>query len=268
MRARRYRTAVIFPNSFGIALAAYMARASERVGTAMYCRGMLLTKKPAPQGPEEHLADAFFRLAEAAGGGPLERKDDDCLLRAPDSARARAEALLAERGLDVSRERFLVIAPGAAHGPAKQWGEANFADVARLAVERGLRPVVVGTGADRGAAREIARLASTGAGAQLLDLAGRTDLVDLAGVFALASGFVGNDSGAAHLASALGVPTVAIFLSGDPARTAPRGPRVKVIASPVDCRPCMRRECPRGDYRCRAAVGAGEVAEALRETAP
>jgi heptosyltransferase-2 len=151
---------------------------------------------------------------------------------------------------------FVAVAPGAAYGPAKQWGGANFAEVARLAGERGAATVVVGTAADSPAAAEIARLAS---GARVTDLAGRTDLLELAGVLSLASWFVGNDSGAAHLAAALGVPTGVVYLSTDPRRTGQRGERVTLLVADVDCRPCMRRRCPRGDYACRAAVRPSEA---------
>ncbi len=270
MRAREYRAAVMFPYSFGSAIVPWRAGVGERIGTPFHARGMLLTKKVEPQGPAEHLVDAYMRLAEAGAGVRLKAADPDAPLALPDAVRARARAVLEGAGL-VEGARFIAMAPGAAYGPAKQWGEANFAAVARLVAKpgrmkrSGAATVVVGTRADSPAAGEIARLAGEAEGARVVDLTGRTDLVELAGVIAAASGFVGNDSGAAHLAAALGVPTVAVYLSTDPVRTGQRGPRVRLVAADLECRPCMRRRCRAGHYRCREAVPPALVAAALAE---
>jgi heptosyltransferase III len=55
------------------------------------------------------------------------------------------------------------------------------------------------------------------------------NLYDLARWLASARVYIGNDSGITHLAAAVGVPTIAIFLATDPAVWGPRGDRVKVI---------------------------------------
>jgi heptosyltransferase II len=72
--------------------------------------------------------------------------------------------------------------------------------------------------------------------------------------------YLTNDSGAMHIASALGVPTVAIFGATDDEATGPTGPLVKVVREPVECSPCLKRECPI-DHRCMTRVSAARVAE-------
>ena len=69
--------------------------------------------------------------------------------------------------------------------------------------------MLVGAAGDRDAAREIESSLPTEA--RVVDLIGRTDLRLLAGVLATCDAFVSNDSGAMHLAAALGVPVTAIF---------------------------------------------------------
>jgi len=256
-------TVVLFPNSFSSGLAAALSRARERIGTPMHGRGFLLTRTVEPLLEGEHQADAYARVAASAAGGSLRPSPGDAALEVPEPLRDSAAELLRRHGLDPARERFLALAPGAAYGPAKHWGSAPFAELAALAAERALRGVIVGTAADRGEAASI--LASMRPAARPADLTGRTGVAELAGVLALAAAFVGNDSGAAHLAAAVGTPTVAIFLSTDPARTAPRGSRVRVLASPVECRPCLARTCKLGTYACREAVSPREVAKALAE---
>jgi heptosyltransferase-2 len=67
-----------------------------------------------------------------------------------------------------------------------------------------------------------------------------------------------------HIASALGVPTVAIFGATDDTTTGPTGPKARVIREPVECSPCLLRECPI-DHRCMNRVTAARVvSEALR----
>jgi heptosyltransferase-2 len=72
--------------------------------------------------------------------------------------------------------------------------------------------------------------------------------------------FLTNDSGSMHIASALGVPTVAIFGATDDSTTGPTGSNARVVRHPVDCSPCLLRECPI-DHRCMTGVGAERVVQ-------
>ncbi len=67
---------------------------------------------------------------------------------------------------------------------------------------------------------------------------GCSSLDDLLAVLSRASLLLGNDSGVAHLAGLLGIPTVVAFGPSDPARWHPLGPRVEVVRSPRPCAPC------------------------------
>jgi heptosyltransferase-2 len=130
---------------------------------------------------------------------------------------------------------------------------------------------LVGSAADADTCAEIVRAVrgSTGGGTgSLVDLCGRTTLGELAAVMGGAEAVVSNDSGAMHLAAAVGAPVVAVFGATNERRTAPltRGPdapRAVVVATDVWCRPCMLRECPI-DHRCMTGVSAVQVHEALR----
>ena len=95
------------------------------------------------------------------------------------------------------------------------------------------------------------------------NFAGETTLGEFIDLAAACRLFLTNDSGAMHVASALGVPTVAVFGSTDNEATGPLGPRVRVVREPVECSPCLLRECPI-DHRCMTRVSAERVAaEAL-----
>jgi heptosyltransferase-2 len=95
----------------------------------------------------------------------------------------------------------------------------------------------------------------------VVNLIGRTDLRLLMGVLEACRAFVSNDSGAMHLAAALGVPVTAIFGPTDERATAPVGDH-DVIVHQVFCRPCMLRECPI-DHRCMKRISVDEVYSAV-----
>jgi heptosyltransferase-2 len=126
----------------------------------------------------------------------------------------------------------------------------------------------VGAQHDRDAARAIEswlRLHAPGALGRFLDLTGRTSVGVLIGLIARMAAFISNDSGAMHVAAALGRPVVALFGPTDERRTRPLGDATVLTAS-VFCRPCLLRECPI-DHRCmkRLSVDAvyGSVAARL-----
>jgi len=96
------------------------------------------------------------------------------------------------------------------------------------------------------------------------NLSGETTLrefIDLAAVCRL---FLTNDSGAMHVASALGVPTVAVFGATDDTTTGPTGPLARVVREHAECSPCLLRECPI-DHRCMTRVTADRVASVAQE---
>ena len=124
---------------------------------------------------------------------------------------------------------YALLVPGAApHRPGKRWPANAFGALARLLVDRGVQPVVVGAAADGRLATQVIAVCPAA-----LDLTGRTSLLDLGGLAARAAFAVGNDTGPMHLAAAAGCGCVVLFGGdSDPALTAPRG-RVTVLREEV-----------------------------------
>ena len=88
-------------------------------------------------------------------------------------------------------------------------------------------------------------------------------LAELAALLGACRLFVGNDSGAMHVAAAVGLPVVAVFGSTDPDGTAPITPERAVVRHRVSCSPCFLRYCP-VDHRCMTRIAVDEVYEAVR----
>ncbi len=243
--------AILLTNSFSSALLARLARARDVWGYSTDGRRLLLSRRVRPD-PELPQAEYYTELVAALYGEPSrELTPEDFSFGARREDRRRARELTGEG-------RLVVLAPAAAYGPAKEWPEENFAELCRMLSRHGYACVLVGTPNESARCKRVAALAP---GAT--SLAGRTDIVTLAGLFAEAEMFVGNDSGAAHLSAAVGTKTVAIFGSTRPERTSPRGRAVKVLRGRADCIPCMSRVCPRGTYECLKSVSVETVFEAL-----
>ena len=96
---------------------------------------------------------------------------------------------------------------------------------------------------------------------RVIDLIGRTSLGALIAAVERVSVFVSNDSGAMHLAAALGRPVVSIFGPTDERATRPIGEH-DVLTARVLCRPCMLRDCPI-DHRCMRRISVDAVYDAI-----
>jgi lipopolysaccharide heptosyltransferase II len=258
-----FQVGVLFPNSLRSAWQFWRARIPERWGYATSGRGLLLTvrSKPARRAGVIHQSDYYRDLV--TGLGMACESEEPRIAPKPPSA-ARALALLEQYGLGAD-SRFVGFAPGAAYGLAKQWPPRRMAEViARLGREHGVSSVVVGASHDRDAARAIESWLRAHAPDMLprfVNLTGRTSLGALVGVVARMTALVSNDSGAMHLAAALGRPVVAIFGPTDERATRPIGTH-DLITEPVFCRPCLLRDCPI-DHRCMTRISIDTVYNAV-----
>jgi heptosyltransferase-2 len=157
-------------------------------------------------------------------------------------------------------DRWIGVSPGAAFGGAKRWLPERFAESAsQLSTELDADIAVFGSSAEAGLCQSVAALA----GARAHSLAGKTTLAEFIDLAATCSVYLTNDSGPMHVASALGVPTVAVFGATDHLATGPTSDRARIVHEPVDCSPCLLRECPI-DHRCMTRVESSAVVEEAR----
>ncbi|OFW09303.1 MAG: lipopolysaccharide heptosyltransferase II [Acidobacteria bacterium RIFCSPLOWO2_02_FULL_67_36] len=257
LAAGRFDAALLLPNSFRSAWTARRANIPERWGYSANLRSRLLTRAVSRPSGKRHQSAYYLELARGLG-----IPAPDALPRVTPRAAtvARAVELLSRSGIEPGTV-VVGFAPGAAYGHAKRWPPARVAAlVRRVFEEAGAVSVLVGAAGDREAGREIE--SSLSSGVRLVNLIGRTDLRLLTGVLARCRAFVSNDSGAMHLAAALGVRVAAIFGPTDERATAPMGDH-DVLIHQVFCRPCMLRDCPI-DHRCMKGITVDAVFAALK----
>jgi heptosyltransferase-2 len=252
----KFDAGLLLTNSFRTAWMMRRAGIPERWGVATSARGFLLTRRVSRPRSRVHQSVYYSTLVEALGFALTDRTPR----MVPRAATTeRAAEMLVQLGIPPTA-LLIGFAPGAAYGHAKRWPPARVAAVvARLAQERGATSILVGAHGDREAGREIE--SALPSGIRVVNLIGRTDLRQLAGILARCAAFVSNDSGAMHLAAAVGVPVTAIFGPTDERVTAPIGNH-DVIVRQVFCRPCMLRDCPI-DHRCMKRITSDDVFDAV-----
>ena len=257
LRAARADAILLLRNSFGSAWTARRAGVPERWGYRADWRRPLLTRAVSRPRRAVHQVEYYLELVRGLG---IEAAAGDALPRIEPlpSTRETATALLAAAGV-APGERLVGFAPGAAYGHAKRWPPER---VAQVIAGLEATAVLVGAAADRETGRAIE--SSLPPGVRVVNLIGRTTLRQLVGVVSRCAAFVSNDSGAMHVAAALGVPLTAIFGPTDERATAPAGAGASdVILRKVFCRPCMLRECPI-DHRCMKRIDVDAVQDSVR----
>jgi heptosyltransferase-2 len=262
LRATKFDLALLFQNAFDAAWLAWRAHIPQRIGYARDARGILLTKSiPTPKPGEIPAHEKFYYLELLRRAGIIEQLSDDLhiTLRITDSSRHRAVQILAEAGARPNAHRIAVGA-GASYGSAKCWPPDRFAKALNAFVQHTDADVILfGTPTEAAVSDAITR--------DLLrppiNLIGKTSIADLPGLLSQCHLFLGNDSGAMHVAAAVGLPVVAVFGPTDPFGTAPVTPRATIVQQKSYCSPCFLRRCPT-DHRCMTAITPEMVESALR----
>jgi heptosyltransferase-2 len=262
LRRERFDAALLLQNAFQAAWLAWRAGIPRRIGYARDRRSWLLTQAvELPQPGEIPSAEPYYYLELLRRAGWLEQLPQlsAVTMRVSDAARQNGESKLRAAGAREGARR-VAMAPGAAFGAARCWPVERFAALAdRAAAELDADVVLVGSAADRDTAQRIA----AGMRQKPVMLAGQTSIGELPGVLRACGAFVGNDSGAMHVAAAVGLPVVGVFGPTDPEATAPLSDRMAVVREPVECSPCFLRACP-VDHRCMQRIEVERVFDALR----
>jgi heptosyltransferase-2 len=258
LRKENFDLAVVFPNSLDAALVPCLARIPRRLGYPTDGRRWLLTHPIGGRStlPGRHQVERYLDIVRALGGdgGAALR------LRVSPEAQQAAERLLADHGIGPD-DLAVAVNPGSVYGSAKRWPAERFAAVAdRLADRTGARVLLIGSERETSILEQVAAAMRGPA----VNLGGRTNLRTLVGILARAGLLLSNDTGAMHIAAAVGTPVVAIFGPTDAEATGPLGTRSRIVREPVPCSPCLLRECPI-DHRCLTRVSVDQVLHAAME---
>ena len=253
--------AVLLQNAFEAAAVAFGASIPERIGYARDGRGFLLTRAvPVPRPGEIPPHERFYYLEMLRRAGILETLPACEFIRLEGAEEARASGMARFKALGMG-EPMIGVSPGAAYGSAKRWIPESFAESAQhVARSLGASVILFGSAGERALCASVAEHMDV----EAHNLAGETTLAEFIDLTAACRLFLTNDSGGMHVASALGVPTVAVFGATNDVTTGPTGPLARVVRENVECSPCLKRECPI-DHRCMTRVHPDQVAQVALE---
>jgi ADP-heptose:LPS heptosyltransferase len=97
----------------------------------------------------------------------------------------------------------------------------------------------------------------------VINLVGKTSILELVSVLKAAVAAVGPDSGPGHLAAAVGTPYVSLFGPTSPMRAAPYNCEHLVVQSKASCVSCYKKKCPDLDRLCMRLISVESVQEKL-----
>lgn len=256
LRGKQFDAGILFANSLRTALEMRLAGISRIVGYEGHYRRFLIHQIVAGRktpGPTEHHSRHYLRITESIGAGA--EHVEAAIAASARSLRGATGGEGDEKGMKLG------LCAGARYGPAKQWPLERFAAAAeKVRARAGCEWILFGAPADVDDGQKLARLMR----GNCLNLVGKTSMAELMKRLGECRLLLTNDTGTMHLADFMGVRSVAVFGSTDPARTGPMGEGHRIVRHHVECSPCFLRECPI-DLRCMNEVQTGEVVEAVLE---
>lgn len=269
LRRQQFDLALLFQNAFEAALLAWLAGIPRRYGYATDGRTFLLTHPVAVPDRRSlaHQVLYYWNLIRPLGATGDPRPP--ALALAPEEEQCM-EARLTTAGVATS-DVVIGINPGSTYGGAKRWLPERFAEVAQRLLRqieqahgRQAAVMILGAKGEEVLGRDIA----SRIGGRSVVLSGATTIRELMAATKRCGLLVTNDTGPMHIAAAFGVPVVAVFGPTDWRTTAPYGQAEGIVREPVDCAPCLLRECPI-DHRCMTRVTVERVYEtAMQQIQP
>jgi heptosyltransferase-2 len=238
VRSRHFDAVYVLPHSFSSAAFAFCTGIKKRRGIARELRGFFFTRA-LPRSVRTHTRHITYEYA-------LVLETD---FVPPDYWQGAEIDKSAEYG------GRIVLCPGSRYGPAKQWN--GYKKLVELLP--GKQIVVLGDSRDAEAAEALESASPD----RVVNLAGKTTIVEACRIIASAKAVVANDSGLMHLAGYCGTPVLGVFGSTAPTWTRPLGPKVAIACVKNDCSPCFGRTCRLKHYNCLNLVTPEYVAQLL-----
>jgi heptosyltransferase III len=258
LRRRRFDTVIDLTDGDRSAFLSWVSGAPVRIGfnDEHRWRGKWYTHVVPSQSGIQHRID---RDLEALKPMSIHASSKDPQLRLTPEEGNSADELLDQLGVQRSQP-MVILQPGARYW-FKAWPPERFAELAeRLMSQHGCQVLIGGSDQDIDLAEQIRQMVKS----RPIVMAGRTTIKQFAAIAKKSVLFVGNDSGAMHIASAVGTPVVALFGPSNPREWGPRGGPVEILYKEIDCRSCFHPTCARGEENCMRLITVHEVCAAAQ----
>jgi len=257
LRARQFDTVIDLTDGDRSAFLTRISGAPVRIGfnDEHRWRGRYYTEVVQPVPGVRHRIDRDLETVKLMS---IQAGSKDPQLWLTPEEKNSADQLLDQLGVQRSQP-IVILQPGARYW-FKAWPSERFAELAdRLMSQYGCQVLIGGSDQDIDLAKQIQQMTKS----KLIIMAGRTTIKQFAAIAKKSALFVGSDSGAMHIASAVGTPVVALFGPSNPREWAPRGGPVEVLYKEIDCRSCFHPTCTKGEENCMRLISVEEVTSAV-----
>jgi heptosyltransferase-1 len=206
---------------------------------------------------DHHISDRALAVARAALPGGMDPSGQG-FLEAPKDSVSRVDNWVEEKNPE--KKRIVVCHTGTTWA-TKLWPFDSWLDLIRWMIsDMDLLPVLTwGNKEEKTVAENIFREI----GEPLLLWYGGS-LGDLTALLDRAALVLGSDTGPVHMAAALGTSTISFYRVTDSSRNGPRGPKHICLQAPLDCSPCLLKECPK-DWECGHSISLREAQKAVKK---
>ena len=259
LRSRRFDTVIDLTDGDRSAFLSWVSGAPVRIGfnDEHRWRGKYYTQVVQSLPGVQHRID---RDLDALKPMSIQAGLKDLVLRVTPEEADSADQLLDQLGVQRSQS-MVILQPGARYW-FKAWPPERYAELAdRLTSQYGCHVLIGGSSADLDLAQQIRQMAKS----RPTIMAGRTTIKQFAAIAKRSVLFVGSDSGAMHIAAAVGTSVVALFGPSNPREWGPRGGPAEILYKEIDCRICFHPTCTRGEENCMRRISVEEVIAAAQK---
>lgn len=242
LRREKYDMVLDLQGLLKSAMVARVARGGKRIGPSFAREGsrLVYSAVAGPKNKNRHAVDEVLDVVRYLG----------CEVRKPEFP-----VIFPKTQRPESLPRIALIP--CSRWLTKNWPPERFVEVARDLRARAKATIyLVGSPDDAPACAKIAE----GIGDGVVNVCGKTTLVELGSLLQEMDLVITVDSGPMHMAAAAGRPVLAVFGATDPKRTGPYGEKHRVVAlEGLACRPCLSGLCARRDLACLRDLPAERV---------
>jgi len=265
LRGGRFSQAVLFKNSFGSALATFLAGIHNRIGYAREGRSIFLTGKLYPLRNYNSfrpvpMVDYYLKIAGSLGASGTS-KELELSVNEKDIENVRSKL----PQLKDSSGPLVIMVPGSAFGPSKFWLPERFAATADRLYDNFNARVIISV-SNNAVERQLAEQICSVSRSDVINLGREViSLGELKALFSMAELVITTDTGPRHIAKAFNDKIVSLFGPNEPAWTDTEySDEIKIVGQ-AQCAPCQRPKCRQGEHLCMEAISTAQVYEAARQ---
>ena len=246
LRSEKYDESYILTNSYKSAIIPFVARIKKRISYLGEFRYGLINFIKKPIDRKLGMVNRYLNLIDQKYTGEVTPVLN---------IKSKKELIDSKYKFDT---KYIVLCPDAEYGSAKRWPTNKWLN---LAIELSQLYKIIIVGLDISIGDEFKPLESD----KIINLIGKTNLVEVMNIIASSEGVVSNDSGLMHVSASLDRRIIALYGSSSPIYTPPLISKQKrnIIYKDLDCSPCFKRVCPLGHKKCLNDIKVDEVKESV-----